>query len=179
VEELYGHLQRCAEIGVKLVRSFNSFYGAVTSRRSSLSTRPLETLIDDRLKPYRNLLHDAMLSMPKDEHGRRLIPRPECLDSRRNWTSVMYSFSREEFVVASLQLKHDFCATCSHLEEAWKVMCNMSSKLTPRKDFQVALSKGFDSPALLAVPPVSGAFFIGASSAAAQLGSTLVLQSKD
>jgi hypothetical protein len=37
VEELYGHLQRSAEIGVKLIRSFNSFYEAVTHRRSSLS----------------------------------------------------------------------------------------------------------------------------------------------
>jgi len=159
VEELYGHLQRSAEIGVKLIHSFNSFFGDVTHRRSLLSTQPLEVFIDERLKAYRNLLHDSMLSMPKDERGRRLIPRPECLDSRRNWTSIMYSFSREDFVVASLQLKDDYRATCSRLEESWKIMCDLSSELTRQAEFHVALAKGFDSPGLLAVPSMSGVRF--------------------
>jgi hypothetical protein len=178
VEELYAHLQRSAEIGVKLIHSFNSFYAAVTRRRSSLSTQPLEAFIDDRLKAYRNLLHDPMLSMPKDERGRRLVPKPGCLASRKAWTSVMYSFSREDFVVASLQLKDDYRATCSHLEEAWKMMCGLSSELTQKAEFQGALAKGFDCPELLAVPPTSGAFFIGASSAVAQPGTTFVLPNK-
>jgi hypothetical protein len=90
----------------------------------------------------------------------------------------MYSFSHEDFVVASLQLKDDYRATCSRLEEVWKIMCDLSSELTARADFQVALAKGFDCPGLLAVPPMSGAFFIGASSAAAQPGTTFVLRNK-
>lgn len=136
--------------------------------RSPVSAAPLEQLIDGRLRQYRNLLHDAILAMPKDDQRRRLIPKPEHIDQYRRWTTVMYGFKPSHFVVAVEQLKSDFRATCSLLEEGWKRMSGASVDLKDLPAFQAALSKGSDGPALLYTPPTSGAFFLGASTSAAQ-----------
>ena len=77
LEELYSAVQRSAEIGVKLVNQFAGFYSRVTGHPCSTSAGSLEAFIARRLKRYRNLLHDEMLAMPKDERGRRLIPTPD------------------------------------------------------------------------------------------------------
>jgi hypothetical protein len=168
LEELYAAVQRSAEIGVKLLNQFAAFYTALRHRPSSASSAPLEQLIEGRLRLYRNLLHDAILAMPKDDHRRRLIPKPEYIDQYRRWTTVMYGFTRSHFVVAAEQLRNDFRATCSLLEEGWKRMSEASDDLKDLPEFEAALSKGSDGPALLYTPPTSGAFFLGASSAAPQ-----------
>jgi hypothetical protein len=41
----------------------------MTRDPSPVSAGPLEEFQEHRLKRYRNLLHDAMLAMPKDEHA--------------------------------------------------------------------------------------------------------------
>lgn len=168
VEELYAAIQRSAEIGVKLMQQFAAFYAALASRSPAFSAEPLQGFIDDRLKRYRNLLHDAIMAMPKDSRGRRLVPLPDSIDEYRSWTKTMYSFRPECFVVAADQLKSDFRATCSRLEENWKMMSAAHQDLVVLPAFQAALSKGRHVPQLMAAPPASGAFFLGASSAGGQ-----------
>jgi hypothetical protein len=168
LEELYSLVQRSAEIGVKLVNYFAVFHSATARRPCPVSAGSLEEFISDRLKRYRNLLHDEMLAMPKDEHGRRLIPKPDHIDKYRRWTTVMYGFCAAEFAGASEQVRNDFRATCSLLEEAWKGMSDLYEDLMPLTAFKAALSKGRDAPGLMATAPASGAFFLGASSAGCQ-----------
>ena len=170
LEELYAAVQRSAEIGVKLLSLFAAFFTATVHRPSPVSPAHLEQLIDGRLKLYRNLLHDSMLAMPKDDQWRRLVPKPEYIDHYRRWTTVMYWFDPSHFVVAGEQLKNDFRATCSLLEDGWKRMSDACDDLRGLPGFQEALSKGLDGPALSSMPPPAsgGLVFLGASSAAAQ-----------
>lgn len=129
VEEHYAALQRSCELGKKLIQRFNDLYESLTKRHSGVSDAKLEQFIEKRLDEYRNLLHDEMLSTPKDEQERRLIPKFEKINEYRNWTSVMYHLNRSDFVVASEQLKADFRATCSRLEDAWEQMCKASAEI--------------------------------------------------
>jgi hypothetical protein len=126
VEEHYAALQRCCELGIKLIQKFDDLYESLAGQRSGVSVARMEQFIEKRLDKYRNLLHDEMLSTPKDEEGRRLIPKFEKIDEYRNWTTVMYHGDRSDFVIASDQLRNDFKATCSHLEDAWAQMCKAS-----------------------------------------------------
>jgi len=168
LEELYAAVQRSAEIGVKLSNQFITFHRTMTRDPSPVSAGPLEEFQEHRLKRYRNLLHDAMLAMPKDEHGRRLIPKPEYIEKYRLWTTVMYDLSPAEFVVAGDQIKDDFRATCSLLQEAWKNMSDAYEDLLGHSEFKTALSKGRDVTDSMATAPASGSFFLGASSAGCQ-----------
>lgn len=168
LEELYATMQRSAEIGVKLVNRFDRFHSALAGRSCGASASPIEKFIEDRLKRYRNLLHDSMLAMPKDEGRRRLIPKPDRIDQYRRWTAVMYDFSPTDFVVAAQQMENDFRATCSHLEQAWRRMSDAYEDLIIHAAFKAALAKGSDVPPILATAPSSGAFFLGASSAGCQ-----------
>src|SRR5579871_840067 len=100
LEELYAMVQRAAEIGVKLLNQFAEFYTGLRHCAPPVSASPTEQFIESRLKKYRNLLHDAILAMPKDDRRRRLIPKPEHIDQYRRWTVVMYEFKQADFVVA-------------------------------------------------------------------------------
>jgi len=142
VEEHYASLQRCCELGRKLIQKFDSLFESLTSRPSGVSVAKLEQFIQKRLDEYRNLLHDEMLSTPKDEQKRRLIPKFEKINEYRNWTTVMYHLNRSDFVVASDQLKSDFKATCSRLEDAWQQMCGASEKIIELKEYLRRRSQG-------------------------------------
>jgi hypothetical protein len=135
VEEHYAALQRCCELGKKLIQKFDDLYESLAGQRPSVSVARLEQFIEKRLDKYRNLLHDEMLSTPKDEEGRRLIPKFEKIDEYRNWTTVMYHVDRSDFVVASDQLKADFRATCSRLEDAWEQMCRASAEIVQLSEY--------------------------------------------
>jgi hypothetical protein len=67
VEEHYAALQRCCELGKKLIQKFDQLFESLTKRPSGVSASKLEQFIEGRLNDYRNLLHDEMLSTPKDE----------------------------------------------------------------------------------------------------------------
>lgn len=170
VEELYAALQRSAEIGFKLTQHFTAFYSAIAGHCtfSSDSSEALRRFKGERLKRYRNLLHDAMMPIPKDARGRRLIPLPDSIDEYRSWTRTRYAFRPERFVVAADQLKRDFLSTCSHLEETWKAMSAAHQDLAASPAFGAALSKGHHVPGPIATARTSGAFFLGASSAECQ-----------
>lgn len=135
VEEHYAALQRCCELGIKLIQRFDDLYESLTGQHSGVSGAKLEQFIDGRLDAYRNLLHDEMISTPKDERRRRLIPKFEKIDAYRLWSTVMYHLDRSDFVVAADQLKNDFKATCSHLEDAWKEMCGASQAILDNKEY--------------------------------------------
>ena len=135
VEEHYAALQRCCELGKKLIQRFDHLFESLTKRRSGVSPSKLEQFIEGRLNDYRNLLHDEMLSTPKDEEERRLIPKFEKIDEYRNWSRTMYHFKRADFVVASDQLKDDFKATCSRLEDGWEAMCKASETIMDLQEY--------------------------------------------
>jgi hypothetical protein len=47
----------------------------------------------------------------------------------------MYHLNRNDFVVASDQLKDDFKATCSRLEDAWESMCKASETVVESQEY--------------------------------------------
>ena len=161
VEELYMAIQRSLELGIKLINEFGRLEATLLHSKSCVSASPLEQFKERRLSAYRNLLHDAILAMPK-EHKQRLIPKPDKIDAYRRWTHVMYHFDRKDFVLASTQVKKDFRETCSLLEDAWETMCDRHEQLTEVLPFSRTLPFPLTSGASLAGPPApSGDFYIG------------------
>ncbi|MGB8496356.1 MAG: hypothetical protein WCE53_18315 [Candidatus Acidiferrum sp.] len=161
VEELYMAIQRSLELGKKLVDEFGRLEMKLLCSKSCVSAGPLVQFKEGRLSGYRNLLHDAILAMPK-EHKQRLIPKPDKIDVYRSWTRVMYHFDHKDFVVASVQVKNDFRATCSLLEDAWKAMCERHEQLAQVLPFSESRLYSLASGASLTGPPAaSGDLYIG------------------
>jgi hypothetical protein len=161
VEELYMVIQRSVELGIKLVDEFGRLEIKLLQSKSCVSAGPLEQFKEGRLSGYRNLLHDAILAMPK-ENKQRLIPKPDKIDAYRSWTRIMYYFDREDFVLASAQVKNDFRATCSLLEDAWETMCKRHEQLRQVLPFPEMLDSSLTSVGSLAGPAAaSGDFYIG------------------
>jgi len=113
-----------------------------------------------RLNEYRNLLHDEMISTPKDERRRRLIPKFEKLNNYRIWTSVMYHMKRSDFVVAADQLRADFASTCSRLEDAWKSMCGVSGDIIELTDCLERRGRGLAVASVNNAVTASGTWFV-------------------
>lgn len=165
VEELYMAIQRSVELGIKLVNEFGRLEIKLLQSKSCVNAGPLIQFKEGRLSGYRNLLHDATLAMPK-ENKQRLIPKPDKIDAYRSWTRSMYYFDREDFVLASTQVKNDFMATCSLLEDACETMCKRHEPLTQVLPSFRSLRPSLSSSASLAGPPAaSGDFYIGHSAA--------------
>jgi len=165
VEELYMAIQRSVELGIKLVIEFGRLEATLLHSKSCVSAGPLEQFKDGRLSSYRNLLHDAILAMPK-EHKQRLIPKPDKIDAYRNWTRVMYHFDRRDFVLAETQVKSDFRATCSLLEDAWETMCKRHEQLAQVLPYSQKFPFPLASGANVAGPPAaSGDVYIGEDAA--------------
>lgn len=171
IEDIYAAIQRAVELGVKTVNSFASLERDLLRSGSSVSPSELEEFKETRLSKYRNLLHDAILPMPKNG-GRRKIPKLEKIDAYRLWTDVMYRYNDEDFVFAVDQIRGDFRATCSHLEAAWKAMCErydfVKSKLESQF-FIVAGEIGFKG-SLVGPPAPSGHFYIGSDEEKGSVG---------
>ena len=165
IEEVYMAIQRAAEVGIKLVEAFAALEEHRLKKQSTLSNVALDRFIKDRLSRYRNLLHETILPMPKQDK-RRKIPRPLLIDHYRLWTRVMYDYNDDDFVFASVQAREDFAATSSRLEQNWKSMCSRYTALrkvmrplvfdaTQEVNFQGSLVGG---------PPASGDIYIGSDS---------------
>lgn len=163
VEELYMHLQRAAEVGVKLVKQFCDIETAFLGKQWSVRVAPIENFIESRLNSYRNLLHDALLAVPKGERG-RMIPKPDKLLVYADWSRVMFDFNDDDFVAAESQVKNDFYGTASILEGAWKEMSERYDALARHAPFLSALRQGVSEPPPSTSVPfgASGMFFVGA-----------------
>ena len=155
-------IQRAAEVGMKLIEAFVALEEHLLKRPSTLSTVQLGRFIKDRLSRYRNLLHEPILPMPKQDR-RRKIPKPDRIDDYQLWTRVMYEYNDDDFVFASVQAKGDFAATCSRLEGAWKEMCSRYSSLHKGRKPLVfdATQKTILQGSLVGGPPASGDIYIG------------------
>jgi hypothetical protein len=165
VEELYMVIQRSVELGIKLVDEFGRLEMRLLQSKSCVSPGPLVQFKETRLSGYRNLLHDAILAMPK-EHKQRLIPKPHKIDAYRSWTRTMYHFDREDFVLASTQVKNDFRAACSLLEDAWETMSRLHEQLAQVLPFPETCRLSLSSGASVTGPPApSGDFYIGHAAA--------------
>ncbi|MHB2007854.1 MAG: hypothetical protein ACYCOX_07380 [Acidobacteriaceae bacterium] len=162
IEEVYMAIQRSAELGVKLVNAFVLLERDLRHTAGTLSASQLEEFIENRLSKYRNLLHDAILPMPK-EQKRRKIPKPDRIDQYRLWTRVMYHYDDDDFVFASDQVKYDFRATCSRLEDAWKSMCLRYETLHHKMPslFVEVTPALMPMGSLVGGPPASGDIYIG------------------
>lgn len=158
---MYTAIQRSAELGIKLVNAFASLERDLTHSASTVSASELEEFKEKRLSKYRNLLHDAILPMPKHQN-RRKIPKPDRIDQYRLWTQVMYHYHDDDFVFASDQVKDDFRATCSRLEDAWRAMCERYEHLQEKSPiFVMATPLVVPDGSLLGPPAPSGDFYIG------------------
>ena len=101
------------------------------------------------------------MATPKDSDGQRLIPKWESLQKYTNWTKVMYHYDEAEFIRADIQLKNDFGAACSRIENILKVMCEAAGPMLLKSVYNErrALGKN-ESQACTAAPfGVSGDFF--------------------
>jgi hypothetical protein len=168
IAEVYMAIQRSAELGVKLVNAFASVNGGPLLSANSSVASELEEFIENRLSKYRNLLHDVILPMPKAER-RRMIPKPDRIDEYRLWTRVMYHYNEEDFISASEQMKNDFEATCSRLEDAWEAMCLRRDSLSRGESpLIVNVSKlallTMPAGSMVGGPPASGDIYLGSDS---------------
>ena len=165
IEEVYMAIQRSAEVGIKLIQAFALLEEDRLHSPSILGSSDLDDFIKKRLSKYRNLLHHAILPMPK-EQKRRKIPKPDRIDEYRLWTRVMYYYNDEDFVFASDQAKADYTATCSRLEDAWKAMCLRYDSLLPGGSRLVVNVSQLTLPTLptgsmVGGPPASGDIYFG------------------
>lgn len=162
IEEVYMAIQRAAEVGIKLIDAFGKLREKYSQSHPLKSRAELDGFINNRLSKYRNLLHDAILSMPK-EQKRRKIPKPDEIGKYRLWTRVMYRYDDEDFVFASDQAKDDFRATASRLEDAWKEMCSLyesfQNRLEPRI-FHLNQDLILEGSSV-GGPPASGTIYLG------------------
>ncbi len=69
IEKLYMQLQQAGEVGVKLIKEFNDIESGFLGKKHFMDISALESLIESRMKKYRNLLHDVALAIPKGESG--------------------------------------------------------------------------------------------------------------
>lgn len=165
IEEVYMAIQRAAEVGMKLVDAFAAFEERLLKKPSTLSNVALDRFIKDRLSRYRNLLHETILPMPKQDRHRK-VPKPHLIDQYRLWTRVMYDYHDDDFVFASVQAREDFAATSSRLEENWKAMCSryatLQKALRPLV-FDATREITFQG-SLVGGPPASGDIYIGSDS---------------
>ncbi len=162
IEEVYMAIQRAAEVGLKLIDAFFKLQEKYSRSHPLKSRAALDDFIKIRLSKYRNLLHDAILPMPKEEK-RRKIPKPDEIDNYRLWTRVMYHYNDDDFVVASDQAKDDFIATASRLEDAWKEMCALYESFQNRLGpsiFHVTQEIAFEG-STIGGPPASGTIYLG------------------
>lgn len=176
VEELYMAIQRSVELAIKLVDEFGRLEMTLLQSKSCVSAGALARFKEVRLSGYRNLLHDAILAMPK-EHGQRLIPKPNKIDAYRSWTRTMYHFDREDFVLASTQVKNDFKAVCSLLEDAWETMCKRHEQLAQVLPFpempHLSLSSG---ASLTGLPAASGDLYVGHAGTSSAIARPFAIQ---
>ena len=142
VEEQYASLQRACELGIKLVGAFNVLVESLPGHSSKVSSAELDDFINARLNDYRNLLHDELLATLKDEQGQRFIPKYDAIDKYRKWTAVMYGADGDDFAVAESQLKKDFLATCSRLEDLWTALCAASEEIINTSEFRRRQAQG-------------------------------------
>jgi hypothetical protein len=162
IDEVYAAIQRSAEIGVKLIDSFAALNPRAGISANALRAPELRTFIEDRLSRYRNLIHDAILPMPKQEKHRKM-PKPDQIDEYKRWTRVMYHYKDQDFVFVSVQARDDFNATCARLQAAWKSMClnyeAVMAQPLPRifDATEVVLPEGN----LQGGPPASGDMYLG------------------
>jgi hypothetical protein len=162
IEEVYMAIQRAAEVGLKLIDAFLKLQEKYSRSHPLKSRVALNDFIKIRLSKYRNLLHDAILPMPKEEK-RRKIPKPDKIDNYRLWTRVMYHYNDDDFIVASDQAKDDFIATASRLEDAWKEMCALYESFQNRLGpsiFHVTQETAFEG-SMIGGPPASGTIYLG------------------
>lgn len=143
-EEIYAHLQRGAEVAIKVVEHFRKIYTDCLRARPRVNDAAITGALDD-LRVYRNLLHQHMLATAKD-NGVRLIPKRDFLDKYTRWTTVMYESDLDEFVPVEAQLRSDFAALCSALEAVWKEMEIASELLVANKDYLARRAKGKNQP---------------------------------
>lgn len=156
-DEIYLHLYGAAELGFKVVDTFNRIYQQCLGTKSGVSSTHLRAL-KDRFGEYRNLVHEQVSGV-RLEATNLMIPVPEKIKEYRKWTAVLYEARAEDFVSVEVQVNSDLRALCSTLEDAWKGMCKASEPLAVNTDYLRRRNKG-ESAALsrnFAVAPVSGA----------------------
>ena len=92
------------------------------------------------------------------------MPSPEKLEKYKKWTDVLYSPSSEDFIDVHKQLVNDFAALCSALETTWKILCELSTRLTPSKTYLEKQAQGESVPVVcLMAPGKSGALIVSSN----------------
>jgi len=159
-DDVYGQLQRVAELAQKLVERFEQLFYSCVQEKVKVDTLTFTKIIH-RIDGYRNLIHQEFLAVQTDPDGRIFVPRPEHLERYRKWTDILYDARAEDFVDVHTQLIDDFRALCSALETTWKDLCELSKRLSANKSYREKQAKGESvSVVSLTVPPVSGTFMI-------------------
>jgi hypothetical protein len=127
-DEIYANLHRSCELAIKVVESFRNIHERCTGSTPDVRDSPLSDM-EAKLRTYRNLIHEPLSAYVTGVDDCIRIPRREHMEKYRLWTSVLYHPQHEEFENIEVQLKDDFRALCSGLEQVWKEMCEASKSL--------------------------------------------------
>lgn len=173
-DEIYGILQRVAELALKVVGRFQEILQKCFGRAVAVDTLKIRKLVH-RIDGYRNLIHKELLAVQADPSGRLLVPKPEKLVKYPRWTDVLYAASAEDFIDVHKQLVDDFRALCSALETTWKTLCELSVRLTDNKAYLAKQALGESVPVLcLMSPGASGTFVVSSNAVSNTIASPVV-----
>ena len=75
-DDVYGVLQRVAELALKVVDRFQQLFYKCAGQTVRVDTLKISRLLG-RIDGYRNLIHKELLAVQGDPSGRLLVPRPE------------------------------------------------------------------------------------------------------
>lgn len=148
-DEAYANLERARELATKLVNNFRSIYERCVSKTPDVNDSALRAM-RERLRAYRNLIHEPLSAYVKPADGRIRIPKSEYIQKYELWTNVLYHNKPEEFEDVQDQLRNDFSALCSALEQAWKQMCQASKTLCTNTAY-IKLQQEGGEPQILSV----------------------------
>src|SRR5438034_1277228 len=87
-EPVYVQLQRAAENGVATIRFFQAIGKECMGRKVSIHAGELENIVE-RLKSYRNFIHESIMGTKRDSaSGRTIVPKPDMLTGKATWSSI-------------------------------------------------------------------------------------------
>jgi hypothetical protein len=174
-DEVYWHFYRTIECAGEVVRLFSEICRDCLKAAPHVNTGPLGR-VEERIRPYRNLIHAPIQAVAADDANNVLIPRPEKVHLYTKWSDTLNASSHSDFVDARQQLNNDFRALSSALETAWSEMCSLSDGLSASQRYRERRGAGVKSlpvQARIKLPPSvspglrSGTIIISAVSASA------------
>jgi hypothetical protein len=140
-EPVYVQLQRAAENGIAVIQFFRTICKECSGQQPSIQTGALERILD-RLKTYRNFIHEGAVGMKwHSESGKVQVLKPEMMTAYTTWSSIR-SVREQDLVPLAQQFWGDFMALCSALRSCWSDMIAWSNRLSKSPKYRAMQKAG-------------------------------------